>query len=63
MPVKSPRLAVSHRTRAAAIALSSTTRAPLLIDGNDRQFRQFIDNLLRLSARMQTLRAALASWE
>jgi DNA-binding MarR family transcriptional regulator len=40
--------------------LPSTTRAPLLIDGTDRRFRQFIDNFVRLSARLQTLRAALA---
>jgi DNA-binding MarR family transcriptional regulator len=40
--------------------LPSTTRAPLLIDGTDRRFRRFIDNFVRLSARLQTLRAALA---
>jgi MarR family transcriptional regulator, organic hydroperoxide resistance regulator len=40
--------------------MPSTTREPLLINGTDRQFRRFVDNFVRLSARLQTLRAALA---
>ncbi len=39
----------------------STTRKALLIDGTDRQFREFIDDFVRLSARLQSLRQALAN--
>lgn len=52
---------MSRISRAAGIAFRSTTREPLLIDGTDHRFRRFVDNLVRLSARMQALRAALAS--
>jgi DNA-binding MarR family transcriptional regulator len=45
---------------ATSTILPSTTREPLLINGTDRQFRRFVDNFVRLSARLQTLRAALA---
>jgi MarR family transcriptional regulator, organic hydroperoxide resistance regulator len=38
----------------------STTRKALLIEGTDRQFREFIDDFVRLSARLQALRQALA---
>jgi DNA-binding MarR family transcriptional regulator len=50
----------SHSLGVTSTTLPSTTRAPLLIDGTDRRFRRFIDNFVRLSARLQTLRAALA---
>lgn len=38
----------------------STTRKALLIGGTDQQFREFIDDFVRLSARLQALRQALA---
>ena len=38
----------------------STTRKALLIDGTDRRFRNFVDDFVRLSARLQALRQALA---
>jgi DNA-binding MarR family transcriptional regulator len=39
----------------------STTRKPLLIDGTDEQFREFVDDFVRLSGRLRALRRALAS--
>jgi DNA-binding MarR family transcriptional regulator len=52
---------ISNRSLGATSAiLRSTTRKPLLINGTDRQFRRFVDNFVRLSARLQSLRAALA---
>jgi DNA-binding MarR family transcriptional regulator len=60
MPVKSATRSSSRFVRAGSSAPPSTTREPLLIDGSDQRFRQFIDNFVRLSARLQALRAALA---
>ena len=52
---------ISNRSLGAtSTILPSTTREPLLINGTDRQFRHFVDNFVRLSARLQMLRAALA---
>jgi DNA-binding MarR family transcriptional regulator len=59
-PVKLANRVPSHSLGVTSTTLPSTTRAPLLIDGTDRRFRRFIDNFVRLSARLQTLRAALA---
>jgi hypothetical protein len=60
MLVKSARRASGRSPRAASIVLPSTTREALLIDGTDQQFRHFNGNFVRLSARLQALRAALA---
>ncbi len=50
----------SSRRGNGAAALASVTRAGLLPGGDDRLFRRFVDNFVRLSGRMQLVRAALA---
>ncbi len=50
----------SRSKRAPALVPPSTTRKPLLIDGTDQQFREFIDDFVQLSGRLQALRQALA---
>ena len=58
--MRQPRRETRRPSRALSAVPPSTTRASLLIDGTDRQFREFIDDFVRLSARLQTLRRALA---
>ena len=58
--MNSPKRISNRSLGATSTILPSTTREPLLINGTDRQFRRFVDNFVRLSARLQMLRAALA---
>ena len=58
--MRSRKLARSRSRRALAPVPPSTTRKHLLIGGTDRQFRDFIDDFVRLSGRLQMLRQALA---
>lgn len=58
--MKLPRRKGRHSGGAPSRIPHSTTRKALLIGGSDRRFREFIDDFVRLSARLQTLRQALA---
>lgn len=58
--MKSPQRKRRRSSQARSTVPLSTTRKALLIDGTDRQFREFIDDFVRLSARLQELRQRLA---
>lgn len=59
-PVSRARRTSTTSPRASRDEISSVTRAPLLTGGDDRLFRHFVDNFVRLSGRLQTVRTALA---